>query len=69
MHPCILDLAVIGTPDERWGELVTAVVVLKEGERTSEQEIIEFTKSTWLGIKCREGLFFLKACREMPLVS
>jgi long-chain acyl-CoA synthetase len=43
-HPCILEAAVVGVPDEKWGESVKAVVVLKEGAEASEEEIIDFCK-------------------------
>jgi long-chain acyl-CoA synthetase len=43
-HPSILEAAVVGVPDEKWGESVKAVVVLKEGAEASEEEIIDFCK-------------------------
>jgi len=46
-HPKILEAAVIGTPDEKWGERVTAVVKLKPGEEMSRDELLEW---------CREKL-------------
>jgi long-chain acyl-CoA synthetase len=40
-HPAIHEAAVIGTPDEKWGELVAAIVTLKPGMTTSGEELIE----------------------------
>lgn len=44
-HPDILECAVIGKLDEKWGEVPLAFVVLREGSKTTPQEIIDFTKS------------------------
>jgi acyl-CoA synthetase (AMP-forming)/AMP-acid ligase II len=51
-HPEIEEVAVIGVPDEKWGELVLALVVLSPGSTLTEHDVIAYTKTKLAGYKC-----------------
>jgi acyl-CoA synthetase (AMP-forming)/AMP-acid ligase II len=57
-HPAVLDAAVVGVPDERWGEIVAAVVELRPGTSASADEIIAAARSRIAGYKCPKAVHF-----------
>ena len=62
-HPDVLEAAVIGIPDEKWGEAVLAIVVPKEGASPTEHDIIEHCRKLIAGYKCPKQVVF----QETPL--
>jgi len=62
-HPAVLDVAVIGVPDEQWGEAVKAVAILKPGASLSEEELIAHARGKVAGFKLPKTVEFVA---ELP---
>ncbi|MFQ5998699.1 MAG: long-chain fatty acid--CoA ligase, partial [Candidatus Bathyarchaeia archaeon] len=58
-HPAIEEVAVFGVPDDIWGEAVKALVVLKQGAETNEEQLIEFCKQHLASYKKPKSLEFV----------
>lgn len=65
-HPAVQQSVVIGIPDDYWGEAVHAEVILKEGAKVSEEELIDFTRKPLGKYKVPKSISFVT---ELPLTA
>lgn len=65
-HPAVATAAVIGVPDELYGEEVAAFIVLKEGQSATETEIIDFCRVRLADYKCPKTVHFVTDIPKGP---
>ena len=63
-HPKVEHACLLGIPDETYGKIPRAVIQLKEGEKATEEEIIEWCRGEMAGFKRPRSVIFV---RELPL--
>ena len=65
-HPAVLEAAVIGLPDEEWGEVVTAVISTRPEREVTGRELIDFCRTSLAGYKKPRKVFFMDELPKNP---
>ena len=65
-HPAVMEVAIIGVPDDTWGESVKGVVALKPDTTATEEELIEFCRESLARFKCPRSVDIIEALPRNP---
>jgi fatty-acyl-CoA synthase len=65
-HDAVMDSAVVGVPDEKWGEAITAVVVLRDGRSATTDEVIAHVKANLASYKAPKRVMFVDSLGRSP---
>ena len=66
INPLVVDCNVVGLPDERWGEAVTALVEVRKGETLREAELLKDVKERLAGYKVPKSVIFVEKLKRGP---
>lgn len=66
-HPDVFDAVVVGTPHERWGQMVTALVHPREGSKPTEQDLIDHCHGLIANYKCPKKVFIVGEVPRTPV--
>lgn len=64
--PGVLDVSVVGAPDEKWGEAVVAVIAMRGGEQLTEEQVIGHCKSRLGSVKAPKRVEFRESLPKSP---
>jgi long-chain acyl-CoA synthetase len=65
-HPAVLEAAVVGVPDEQWGEIVVAAVVRRAGKQVSADELVSWCRQSLASYKKPRAIHFVDELPKNP---
>ena len=67
LTPRLMKSAIIGVPDETWGEVPLAIVVLKKGQKATPEEIMEYCRQNLASFKRPRAVVFADSLPRNPM--